>query len=295
MKLRSLNVSLYWFLPLAVIFILGAIFGSFFDLEISNALVNQSSVFGRIVESFGMLPAYFLMVTAGVLLFKSLYKRENKWLAALGYILLIAVCTICVYFVHTGFDEAEVNQNFGYSFNIWLSYGLAILITAMFCVLNLLIIKKTDNPRLMIAIAIIISFTFLFQVGAINLIKGLARRPRYRNELGNDFVPWYIFNSSNPKHDLYKSFPSGHTATGVVFMLLPLLSNFNEKLSVKILFPISHIYCLLVPFFRIYYGAHYLSDVSFGGFICLFGIVFSLVVANIIINAIHTKTPAQQN
>lgn len=292
MKKKLLDLPLYYFLPFLALCVIGIIFGSFFDLQISSAIVNQNSGFGRFIESFGMLPPYFLMIVSGVLFFKAFHKHENVWLKILGYGMLIITFAACVFFMHKGFNDSEVNKSFGYSFNTIGSYSIAAGISLAFEAIAFLLIRKTDNRRMMVIIASVIIVAFVFQFGVIHIVKIIARRPRYRHSLGTDFVPWYVWNPSNPYTDLYKSYPSGHTGTAVIFLLFPLFSHLNPHMKAKWLLIPSYAYALLVPFFRVYYGAHYLSDVSFGGLICVLGILLSLYIGNLVNNKLTAKEEA---
>ena len=127
----------------------------------------------------------------------------------------------------------------------------------------------------------------------IELVKKPVGRMRYRamNFFGdydhNGFTAWYVANGKRygpddnwlyshlaDTHDMYKSFPSGHTcAAGTTYCLfmLPFALGIKRK-GIKALcwiFPI--VYTGLVAVSRIIAGAHYFSDVLFGGtiaFVC---------------------------
>ena len=109
------------------------------------------------------------------------------------------------------------------------------------------------------------------------------------NHLG--FTKWYVLNGSSSKlasiynvdKELYKSFPSGHTcAAAISFTLLLVPKMFNISTKSKWFYYIfPFVYTFIVAFGRIIVGAHYLSDVLFGGtitfvctYICYFGYLF---------------------
>ena len=60
--------------------------GSFFDYQISSALFNIGSMYGRFVEAAGELPFELTASIAGVMLVRSVRpdSKASKWLAALG-------------------------------------------------------------------------------------------------------------------------------------------------------------------------------------------------------------------
>ncbi len=126
------------------------------------------------------------------------------------------------------------------------------------------------------------------------IIKTPVGRMRFRainSELGQGLVasgeagytPWYILNKQPNEgilngfknaygvEDAFKSFPSGHTctaATTYVLLMVPSLFNFKEKknyLGIALCWLVPIIYTGLVALSRIVIGAHYMSDVTFGG------------------------------
>ena len=70
MKKRRLTIPTYFFLILFVLCIVGLVLGSFFDLKISQAIGDPTgtNVFGAIIETIAIVPAYMLMGFAGCLL-----------------------------------------------------------------------------------------------------------------------------------------------------------------------------------------------------------------------------------
>ena len=141
----------------------------------------------------------------------------------------------------------------------------------------------------------------------IELIKRPVGRMRYRtmNFFGdtnhNGFTAWYVANGKRygpdeykwlaDTHDMYKSFPSGHTcAAGTMYALimLPVALGIKNKgiKAISIIAPI--LYVGLVASSRIVAGAHYFSDVLFGGTIAF---VCQMVVHEIIVcKSVHFKS-----
>ena len=60
--------------------------GSFFDYQISSALFNIGSMYGRFIEAAGELPFELTASIAGVMLVRAVRpdSRGSKWLAVLG-------------------------------------------------------------------------------------------------------------------------------------------------------------------------------------------------------------------
>lgn len=101
-------------------------------------------------------------------------------------------------------------------------------------------------------------------------------------ELVKGYTPWYISNGQPDEaiinsfidaypgaSDAFKSFPSGHTcAAGMSYALimLPDVVDFKHKKAGKIACWVTPIaITMLVAISRIVVGAHYMSDVTFGG------------------------------
>lgn len=120
---------------------------------------------------------------------------------------------------------------------------------------------------------------------AINSTLGQGMIDR---DMVQGYTPWYKINgqpnegvlaayeSTYGVTDAFKSFPSGHTCSaGTVYalMMLPDLFEFKRKKGAKLacwIVPI--VYVALVAISRIMVGAHYMSDVTFGGtiaFVCI--------------------------
>ena len=105
------------------------------------------------------------------------------------------------------------------------------------------------------------------------------------------YTPWYIangqpssdildiFRNTYGVKDAFKSFPSGHTCSaGTVYALImvPTLFGFkekNKKGATVACWLVPVLYTALVAISRIMVGAHYMSDVTFGGTIAFISFV----------------------
>lgn len=286
---KLFNVSLLYYLPFIGLCLIGIIVGTFCDLNISSAIVNQNSAFGRFIESFGMVVAYFLINASGVIVFKFLLNSKNKWLFVLANVYLILTYIASAYYIHNGFvNSKEVNVTYGFAYSKVISYVIAFIISSIYTAISFFLIKKVDKDLLIIALIFVIAL--ILQVLIINLLKKLNCRPRYRNMLGADYLPWYSFHPFSQSSDLYKSWPSGHTATATISLLFPLLFINHSKIKPFIIMIISYSYILLIAFYRVYYGAHFLSDVSFGGLISALICLLVIFIGNRISTSLKRKT-----
>ena len=130
------------------------------------------------------------------------------------------------------------------------------------------------------------------------LIKLVIHRPRYRYAVRcglTDYCNWwqpfsqykdfistdehkYIIEGFEITKEEFKSFPSGHSGTGMILaMYLPFASYFFPKLKGKetFLFYGGAAFGFLMMFSRLLVGAHYLTDTCMGSLIVM--VVFYVV------------------
>jgi membrane-associated phospholipid phosphatase len=121
------------------------------------------------------------------------------------------------------------------------------------------------------------------------------------------FTPWYkpnlIFSGGRTEtflaafkeydHDAFKSFPSGHTVAASASFIAIFIPDIFPKFKkfTWLFWVIPAIYTALVAFSRIVVGAHYLSDVLFGGFI---GFVVASLARFIFVNKIVKVVSSEQ-
>lgn len=283
-----------YIIPLTV-FTIGIILGSLFDLQVSSALYSSKDVFGLAMASFGHWVGYsFLALMAGFI-FRSGLKEKVTWQK---------ICEIALgvvgYFASTWLAGKEVSSVNGYNTPelkwLWVIV-CGVLFAAIFFFGNIYG-KKNENKAIILALFILVVFMMIELIPVSQILKSLVRRPRYR-VVANDaygyqasFTNWWeTFKgfddllAANPTADHFsehfRSFPSGHAGVaGIMMFGLPYLTLIEEKLKGKefLLFIIGFIFTLLMCLSRIIVGAHYLSDVSFGG---LFMTIFCIIANEI--------------
>lgn len=277
----------------------GILFGSFFDLSISKGIVNTSSAFGGFIETIGFLFSFLMIPLGSVMIFKGLMDDKRKPLKILGYVILVLGLALGIYFCYSHIHITSPDKNYGIRLSNLTSILISIFINIIFVVLLLFEIKK-DKREYLIRAGITILVVILMQSLLIELIKNIACRPRYRylidtglNTSNESFRSWWQFSPFSYKDDYHKSYPSGHTANSAVVLLLPLLCPVLRhpfKYDKTVLFLTGLSYTLLVAFFRIYYGAHYLSDVSFGLLFTTLIILLVLFIQSTIYRRKNEKT-----
>ena len=188
---------------------------------------------------------------------------------------------------------------------IWLNYKYLIYIVIRKKKRLILLTKKLPNSFLNKALcwAVIIMLTAGLSEAVTHIIKPFAGRARYRtlNVLNNFdlYTPWYVFNGKVSPDELmltlgvasdgFKSFPSGHSSSVAMLIVLTalpkLIPSLNTKGKKTILYLAVFLGVFAVTFSRILVGAHYLSDVLVGTFITL----LCYFVVDLVMNKIFEK------
>lgn len=260
----------------AVILAFCLLVGSFFDYQISSALFNSSSLFGRFVEAAGELPFELTASIAGVMLVRSARpdSKASKWLAALGVLINVGL---------VGYEIIGSLRVGGklIAFQLVLTFALAIAA-------NLIAYRLTRDadPDDLTRWALMVLAVWAAQAIILNVIvKPLWSRPRMRVievTPGLNFQPWWVIGNPDKWSyiaagvikDGFKSFASGHTAHAAIGLMLAGLpaAAFTEKPSRRrAVFWAASLVAALVAFGRIVIGAHFLTDVS-----CGFALVLAL-------------------
>lgn len=250
--------------------------GSFFDYQISSALFNSSSLFGRFIEAAGELPFELTASIAGVMLVRAVRpdSRGSKWLAVLGILVNVGLA---------GYEIIGSLRVGGKLIAVQLVLTFVLVIVANLIVYRL---TRTTEPDELTRWALMVLAVWIAQAIILNaIVKPLWSRPRMRVievTPGLNFQPWWVIG--NPDKwtyiaagvikDGFKSFASGHTAHAAIGLMLAGLpaAAFKEKPSRRrVIFWAAVVVAAFVAFGRIVIGAHFLSDVS-----CGFALVLAL-------------------
>ena len=272
-------------LPLLIalgVAVIGIIFGSFFDLQISTAIASPSNKFALTVSA--IMPTFGFAVVAAMgggfiaLIVKGKYHIALKVLFG-----VLAACCFGVSIFYPGGEYFGVN-GFYKAAPEWVGYLIVIIPEAAAAFGGYHLFKDCKNEKMWIVFCAVIVMLLLALLATIPTIKDNMRRPRYRALIALDdvsFHNWwepfkgykdYIKLHPDIPHDNFKSFPSGHTAetsillVGAVF--LPLANEKYEKYQLP-MFLCACFCVLLVALARIMAAAHFLSDVSWGAAILI--------------------------
>ena len=282
------------------ILILLIVLGSFYDYQIANKVYlgqNASNNFYGILFSYiGILPAFggWSFLGASILPLRKKYnKKASGWLLALSILLFV------LSYLHIANTIMMVNEK-AFEVHWTIAYSIGMIVTLGCAYLGYILAEKSKNENLlnMILFVILISFiTFIITMS----VKGIMGRPRFRFILEMDVDPTQLFKNwwemghelkacipSNLIGDEFSSFPSGHSSYSMfAIFIFPLLAEYNENLKKykNTLFILGVVWWVLTAFSRLTVGAHYLTDVCFGGLVTILAYLISLGVKWIIIKS----------
>ena len=232
--------------------------GSVFDLQISQSIFNRGSFFAEFFKIFGELPLTLMSVLAALIKVFNYYDEKKMIKSTLFGLLSILFAMMLGFQIPHYLD---INS---------IVLSIAIILGVM--VLSFILINKMDLNRRkeLDNFANIVLLTAFLSILVINVIKIFWGRMRFfkmveLNDYSN-FTPWYLAQSI-AESDVYKSFPSGHSANAAIVLLINYLY-LNSKHENKV-FVFSSMWLFLVQISRIVDGAHFMSDVAMGGLIAI--------------------------
>ena len=281
----------YHLLIIIGILLVGFVVGSFLDLQINQAIYSDGNHFGLIMASFGVYPCYAgLAFIGGGFLSTTIRRKELPIIGKIvSYVLSGAAYAMAIYLCG---KEWPSPNGYNVPHLAWLSYLIATIVFAGVYVWAFYVCKKGDAKHLWTILLVMTAIFVIALLPAGFVIKLIVHRPRYRYAVRSGltaFYDWwkmfpeykqYISTEENPifrfgveiTKEEYKSFPSGHSGTGMIMaMFLPFAAFFFPKLKGKeiILFYIGAAWGFLMMFSRLLVGAHYLTDTCMGSLICM--------------------------
>ncbi len=242
---------------------------AFYDLNITHALYNPKSLFGRIGENLAEMPFQLLCVFACCLLFK--YRdRSSKSHDIVWGIFFVA---LAIFF--SGYSGGRfISYSKSYGWNKTLRWGVAVGISALHFAIGALCahFAKADSPRKAVAFSLFVLIMWILSFLMMNGLKFLWHRPRWRyivtleGDPDQYFVPVYILGCNGGLSSDFASFPSGHTINAVGVISISLLGYVFPKFdkSSFLLRVFAYIWATLCAISRIILGAHFASDVAAG-------------------------------
>lgn len=275
------------------------------DGNIAPGNYYADSQFGRLFEAVGSIPIWLSMAVIGVIVYWNArnYKKLNldlkinekaeNILQKAVEVIGIAVVIVAFYFLYSDIFKYFLKYAWSYPLKKSPAFVLTCLIlgsisSAMFVPLWGKISVEQNKKLILLALVIVVALaTRIFIEG----IKTPIGRMRYRtmNAIGDFsyYTPWYTINGARTMESGYipewewkdscKSFPSGHTFAAGMSYIIICLPDFIKKwdnVLGRFLCWVTPI-CItgIVAISRIMVGAHYFSDVLFGGTIVFLGVM----------------------
>lgn len=236
------------------------------DLDITLAVMNRASLYGRLFEVLGEIPAVlftsfnFALMTAYLSKCTPL-RSKDKTLAALTVI----GCVGTAIFTCVG----TAKYIYGSPLHLMaVIYAIAVALAIAFFFLMAAVFTSEDSLRKYFGIAKSCALAAILTLVIIWAFKLTWGRLRPRDGGITDFTAWYLPQWFTGDF----SFPSGHTANAAVIFSVTYYFRFlgnKAKKLVPLFYIMLTVWLALVAFSRVVVGAHFLSDVLFGSAITL--------------------------
>jgi membrane-associated phospholipid phosphatase len=245
------------------------------DLWISINLYTPNSGWAIFIENFGEIPG-LLVALIGIHIYIVTLKASSniKTILFTGFLLTTgSLITIYIFWLLSlSFTNSLTFFNGNRNYFFLAAIILNILISLLFR-------KRYKFSKKSILFSRISFKMFFYGYLLIATpLKIFWGRIRFRDLTGyySDFTPWYLPNGFTGND----SFPSGHAAMGFIMMALFIFfadKSFYKRIIIKGLI-VS--WALTVCASRVVTGAHFTSDVLFGGFIMIITYLFLIHNAN---------------
>jgi membrane-associated phospholipid phosphatase len=286
-----------------------ALIAAFFDLAINKALFAPESLFGQFFANVGEFPSYLAAPAVGVIMFCQRLGKSSR--AQLIFKILFAALTAAGWYFFFSWVLGHLS-------NVDYLAAYCAVFAAIFTFLSLFICYRVPiaTMKKLFWFAVFLAITAICVNVVIQILKAIWARERFRVMVGgydralvpngnyDGFTPWYLpqgFAKRGEDYmgaaeavdalmghhgDAFKSFPSGHTGAASVLMAIIILPDIMPKTLgrfKKLFWIVPFVYIAIMGLSRIVMGAHFLSDVLFGGYI---GILVAVVVRFIMIKKV---------
>ena len=258
----------------AVLWLIALVFAGIYDLDISLAIADERSAFGRFMEVAGEPPAILFTSFNFPLMMAHFLKRADRTrlhltLAALTFVGCAGTAIFTtVKIVNYLLDWQLLSGQLPSAIAILAGILIAAAFSANALRLPAATLAKYFDTACRCAYVGIAAFVIIW---AFKLLWGRVRFRQLEGDLSL-FTPWYLPQGVNG----YFSFPSGHTANATVIFAVTSYFRFLPEKFRKwkpLMIAALLLWIGIAAFSRVRVGAHYLSDVLFGAAIT-FGIVY---------------------
>ncbi len=251
-----------------VLFLLVGVIASIWDFQISQFAFNPDSPWGIWIEKYGEIPGLVIAIWALLLINVSLDISFWIWRWLLHILNWLLAELLLEYAIFRGIASWLALEHIEDLLLFAERWGLVVRWSAISTILIAWLLLRAFAPGYCIRqkrFSKIAIWQMALSQLFIQVLKAVWGRVRFRelSQPGAEFSPWYIPQGVVTSD----SFPSGHAGLG--WMLLPLFllfTSFGRKVQMFVL-SLSICWAITVSSGRVVVGAHYSSDVWFGGLV----------------------------
>lgn len=252
---------------------LGALaLGSWIDFPLDIQLYAPETFWAQLMAAYAPVPCFWWLLAAGLTIWRW-PDLETGWKKAGAAVVGLLAVVGCI-----GYITLAARSPLHLSF--WISLAAAVVVVGIPGWMLAMNLQQMPLPLKKKVIGCIL-LVCAGQFALVQIIKVIQSRPRFLAILADPEVPflnWWqngqwvkntfpaLYQSNS---DLFKSFPSGHTASAACSLLGCLLALGNPSYCARRLFLAGILFSVLTAWSRMILGYHFLSDVSVGYLITL--------------------------
>ncbi|MFO7524822.1 MAG: phosphatase PAP2 family protein [Ignavibacteriaceae bacterium] len=236
-----------------IVYIILLILAAFYDLQLSQSIVNPDSGWAVVIEDYGELPGIITLLTAIFI-----YHKKKKHSSNARTILYSVILTYSAFMLFN-YASFLLFKPFITSLYPVLAFAAFLTIISVVLVKELKVDFSEKAFRFAKTVLLMGLFGYMFFVQPLKIFWG---RVRYRDleALHSNFTPWFSPNGITGS----QSFPSGHSAMGFLLISFYILFRNNSLPSKYFLYIFILLWAITVAAGRVVTGAHFLSDVVVG-------------------------------
>ncbi len=263
--------------------VLSLLVATFFDKNVTNAVMDQNSIFGNIFQNYADQGAGIVLFAAFEIIVWTIWRRVQdevlRYVMTIGALAfafnqMLAILQDMLSYTYSMLNNLSKGIPMGVANNTSavknypevLRWGLAVILTVVLSLFfyNWLQSKSDADIRYLVTAALVgIAVVFIAQttIGEMKSLWGRFRPYEMTTVAGNtmsEFTPWYHLNGING----HNSFPSGHTMSGWLFLYLVFFVPRGNISAQKKMTIFGIAMGILTAMSRVRIGAHWLSDVT---------------------------------
>jgi len=263
--------------------VLSLLVATFFDKNVTNAVMDQNSIFGNVFQNYADQGAGIVLFAAFEIIAWTIWRRVQddvlRYVMTIGALAfafnqMLAILQDMLSYTYSMLNNLSKGIPMGVANNTSavknypevLRWGLAVVLTVVLSLFfyNWLQSKSDADIRYLVTAALVgIAVVFIAQttIGEMKSLWGRFRPYEMTTVAGNtmsEFTPWYHLNGING----HNSFPSGHTMSGWLFLFLVFFVPRGNISAQKKMTIFGIAMGILTAMSRVRIGAHWLSDVT---------------------------------